>query len=544
MRRTSIRLRLAVSVGVLAVLMVVIGLVGAAGLSSAAAGTRRLGTALQLTHAAMQAKFRTADFAGWQTGYAFDFLRGVPHAASDDVGQRKEFLASTAGFRADLGDVARYPLTAREKALLSAIRSTFDQFLAVDRQIATGYRAGSPSAIAASNQLASGRSLQLFGTLADDTNELAASVTARGNALENSTAASAHDLIRILLGVAGVGLLLGIGVAVAVVRSVVRPLNDLQVRMGEIADGDGDLTQRVDDTGRDELASVARAFNSFVSTISDTVRLVGEQATTLSAASQELTATSQGIAEQASEASSQAASATDAASSISGSVSSASVGAEQMSSSIQEIAVNAANASRVAADAVTEAQHANRVVAKLGSSSAEIGEVVRVIAGIAEQTNLLALNATIEAARAGEAGKGFAVVANEVKDLSQGTARATEQIGRQVTAIQTEINDAIATISRITDVIAGINEYQTSIAAAVEEQNTVSREMSRSVADAAEGVQNVFASIKRLADASEFTATGVAESQVAAQSLAQLGSELEGAVGRFTWGVTDQPPRN
>ena len=129
----------------------------------------------------------------------------------------------------------------------------------------------------------------------------------------------------------------------------------------------------------------------------------------------------------------------------------------------------------------------NVSVAQLGSSSEEIGNVVKVITSIAEQTNLLALNATIEAARAGEAGKGFAVVAGEVKELAQETARATEDIARRVEAIQSDTQGAVAAMGRSRSIIASINDYQLTIASAVEEQTATTQEMSRNVTQAATG---------------------------------------------------------
>src|SRR5207302_9996194 len=135
-------------------------------------------------------------------------------------------------------------------------------------------------------------------------------------------------------------------------------------------------------------------------------------------------------------------------------------------------------------NAVQTAHSADVNVGKLGVSSAEIGEVIKVITSIAQQTNLLALNATIEAARAGEAGKGFAVVANEVKELAKQTAKATDDISRKITAIQADTKGAVEAIGQIGQIIDQINDIQNTIATAVEEQTAVTGEISRNVAEA------------------------------------------------------------
>ena len=157
---------------------------------------------------------------------------------------------------------------------------------------------------------------------------------------------------------------------------------------------------------------------------------------------------------------------------------------------------------------MAEAARATETVRQLGESSAEIGNVIKLITSIAEQTNLLALNATIEAARAGDAGKGFAVVASEVKDLAQETARATEDIGARVTAIQQDTGGAVEVISRISEVIAQINDFQTTIASAVEEQTATTGEMSRSIAEVANGSSRIAHNISDVAAAQRHRGAG------------------------------------
>src|SRR6476661_3885689 len=165
----------------------------------------------------------------------------------------------------------------------------------------------------------------------------------------------------------------------------------------------------------------------------------------------------------------------------------------------------------------------------------EIGNVVKVITSIAEQTNLLALNATIEAARAGEAGKGFAVVASEVKELAQETARATEDISRRVEAIQADTSGAVDAIGEIASIIASINDYQLTIASAVEEQTATTNEMSRGVAEAATGSGEIAINISGVASSAAASSQTVVQMGEAINELARLSTDLRTRVSAFTF---------
>src|ERR1035437_7200062 len=210
-----------------------------------------------------------------------------------------------------------------------------------------------------------------------------------------------------------------------------------------------------------------------------------------------------------------------------------------MSASIKEIAKNTAEATRVANSAVQTAESTNKTIGKLGQSSAEIGQVIKVITSIAQQTNLLALNATIEAARAGEAGKDFAVVANEVKELAKETAKATEDIGRKIEAIQTDTKAAVDAIASISGVVNQINDISGTIATAVEEQNATTNEMSRNVSEAAQGSAEITSNIAGVAEAAQSTTHGATDTQKASQQLVETATQLRHLVEQFKIGASD-----
>jgi methyl-accepting chemotaxis protein len=249
--------------------------------------------------------------------------------------------------------------------------------------------------------------------------------------------------------------------------------------------------------------------------------------------SKRLTAVSESLAANAEETAAQAGVASSAAEQVSQNVASVSTASEEMGASIREIAKSAIEAARVATSAVKVAEKTNTTVGKLGESSAEIGNVIKVITSIAQQTNLLALNATIEAARAGEAGKGFAVVANEVKELAKQTAKATEDIGRKIEAIQGDTKGAVEAIAQIGTIINQINDIQNTIASAVEEQTATTGEIGRNVAEAAKGSNEIAHNISGVAQAAQGTTEGAVNAKNSADELSRLAVELQKLVAQF-----------
>jgi methyl-accepting chemotaxis protein len=343
---------------------------------------------------------------------------------------------------------------------------------------------------------------------------------------------------------------------------ILRPLFALTGAMGELANGNfevvlpglgrrdeiGDMAQAVETfkikaeqkareeaeakMRQDRIAAEQRKADMY-KMADDFESAVGEIVETVSSASTQLEASARTLqitAERSQDLTTAVAAASEEASANVQSVASAT---EEMSSSVNEISRQVHESSRVANEAVDQAQKTNNRVGELSKAAARIGDVVELISTIAGQTNLLALNATIEAARAGEAGRGFAVVASEVKALAEQTAKATGEIGQQISGIQSATQESVGAIKEIGDTIGRMSEISSTIAAAVEEQGAATQEISRNIQQAAHGTMQVSSNITDVQrGASE---TGSASSQVlsAAQSLSGESNRLKLEVGKF-----------
>jgi methyl-accepting chemotaxis protein len=382
------------------------------------------------------------------------------------------------------------------------------------------------------------------------------SLTTSGNQI-----ITASRLLVVVTGALGLGGILAAAlIALVVIRALTRPISRLTAAMGRLSDGDLEVV--VPDAHlKNEMGAMARALEVFKTNMIQSraldARQKDEQAARearaervtaitgqfdaavsgilgdVSDAVSKMRATAESMTDTASGAAERAQTVAKASNAATVNVQAVAGASEELAASVQEIGRQLENSTKIASEATEQAKSTNRLVEGLSAATEKIGTVVRLINDIAEQTNLLALNATIEAARAGDAGRGFAVVASEVKTLANQTAKATEEIGAHIAAVQSVTGESVSAIRSIVETIDKINEITAQVSAAVVEQSAATQEIARSVQEAALGTASVDENITGVTHAADLTGAAASEVRGAADGLAERSQALRGEVESF-----------
>jgi methyl-accepting chemotaxis protein len=328
---------------------------------------------------------------------------------------------------------------------------------------------------------------------------------------------------------------------ILIASTIAKPIKRAVASLKDIAEGEGDLTMRLDDSSKDEIGELALWFNTFVEKLQGIIQNIRENAQTVGNSSEQLSTVSGELATGAQETSQRAenlatsseemaANLNNVAAAMEQSSTNASMvasAAEEMSGTISAISENAERARSVSNGAVEQARKASVKMEALGTAAQKIGQVTETITEISEQTNLLALNATIEAARAGEAGKGFAVVANEIKDLAKQTAEATLDIKNQIHDVQRATNYTVTEIDRISTVISEVDDIVATIATAVEEQTVTTQEIADNIGQASQGIQEVNENVSQSSIVADGITKDIAEVNTAAGTISKGSSSVQ-----------------
>lgn len=452
-----------------------------------------------------------------------NLMRGVITVVSTDSPSDLNFLGK-AKFEEGLAKLEAAMLSDSQKADLAALKTQFEASYEIVRQyISSGNDSAHFSNVAA-------KQLAALATLVHGSVQR---FDAGQDHLVATTTATMNTTLIMAGGISVFCLILGLMVA----SSLTRPLARTVERMSAVSTAltKGDLTARVEQAGADEVSKMAGAINATLDQLREAMTRIGTSVQSLSSRSEQLSGISTQLDDSSANASAMTAELSATAQQVSQSIQSVSAGIEEFSSGANEIAKTTGEAAVIGREAMDKARSAERTMEELSKASQQIGSIIAVIEAITEQTKLLALNATIEAARAGDAGKGFAVVANEVKVLATKTATAAGDIRSQIEAIRkgsTSVSEAVAAVALT---ISKVNDFQQSIAGAVEEQAATTKELARHLSQAATGGAEIAQGVEEVATGAKANSGHARTVLTTAKDLSSTTTDLDAFLKRFRY---------
>jgi len=451
--------------------------------------------------------------------------------------------------------------TEAEKKLISVYDQAREEWQTDSRKVVDLAKTGTEADRQQAKVLTLGEANKRFEHMRDQIDKLTGIDLEQARHASENARAAFGSAVRILLLTILFGITAGVLLAWIIGRMITRPVNNMVDGLKDIAQGEGDLTKRLDEGTKDELGDLALWFNKFMDKLQQLIKEMARNAASLDTSSNTLAELSTHMSHNAETMSGKSDTVSSAVEEMSSNinnvaaameqsstnVSVVAASAEEMSATINEIAQNAEKARTISDRAVMTAQGSSEQMDALGNAAEGVGKVVETITEISEQVNLLALNATIEAARAGEAGKGFAVVANEIKELAKQTSDATLDIKGKIANIQSSTNGAVSGIDEISTVIKTINDIVATIASAVEEQSAATQEIANNIAQVSNGVKEVNENVNQSsAVATQISqeislvnqsagemASGSGQVQVSAEDLRKIAQQFSAVVSSF-----------